>query len=90
MLIGTLTVLETLTAVADLRLPSSVSKLEKEGIIDGTLAEMGLSDCKNTYVGNWLLRGISGETQSSVMKSRSSKFLGFDLQYYHAGFLVKV
>jgi len=64
--------------------------LEKEGIIDGTLAEMGLSDCKNTYVGNWLLRGISGETQTRVMISRSSTFLGFDLQYYHAGLLVKV
>jgi len=70
-LIGTLTVLETLTGVANLRLPSTVSKLEKQGIIDGTLAEMGLSDCKNTFVGNWLLRGISGETQSSVMNWRS-------------------
>lgn len=59
-LIGTLTVRETIYYSASLRLPSSVSRAEKKAIVESTIQEMGLHDCRNTPVGNWHLRGLSG------------------------------
>ncbi|KAF9597374.1 hypothetical protein IFM89_017720 [Coptis chinensis] len=59
-LLGTLTVRETITYSAHLRLPSSMSKDDITGVIDGTIMEMGLQDCADRMVGNWHLRGISG------------------------------
>lgn len=59
-LLGTLTVRETVTYSAYLRLPSNLSKEEIEGIVEGTLSEMGLEDCGDRIIGNWHLRGISG------------------------------
>lgn len=59
-LIGTLTVRETIYYSANLRLPSTVSRAEKNAIVDSTIQEMGLFDCRNTPVGNWHLRGLSG------------------------------
>lgn len=55
-----MTVEETLMTVAELRLPSSLSRAEKAAAVNETLAEMGLEDVRDTYVGNWMLRGISG------------------------------
>ena len=48
-------------AVADLRLPRALSKAERRDTVASVVGEMGLGDCKDTYVGNWMLRGISGE-----------------------------
>ncbi|XP_058730325.1 ABC transporter G family member 15-like [Vicia villosa] len=59
-LLGTLTVRETITYSAHLRLPTSMSKEEVSGIIEGTIIEMGLQDCADRLIGNWHLRGISG------------------------------
>jgi ABC-type multidrug transport system ATPase subunit len=59
-LIGTLTVRETIYYSANLRLPGTVSRAEKKAIVDSTIQEMGLYDCRNTPVGNWHLRGLSG------------------------------
>ncbi|KAG0620262.1 hypothetical protein M758_4G202700 [Ceratodon purpureus] len=59
-LIGTLTVRETIYYSANLRLPSTVTRAEKKAIVDSTIQEMGLFDCRNTPVGNWHLRGLSG------------------------------
>lgn len=59
-LIGTLTVRETIYYSANLRLPSSVTRSEKKAIVDSTIQEMGLFDCRHTPVGNWHLRGLSG------------------------------
>ncbi|OAY48497.1 ABC transporter G family member 15 isoform X2 [Manihot esculenta] len=59
-LLGTLTVRETLTYSAHLRLPSSMTREEIEGIVQGTIMEMGLQDCADRRIGNWHLRGISG------------------------------
>lgn len=59
-LLGTLTVKETITYSAHLRLPTSMSKEEVNSIIDGTIIEMGLQDCADRLIGNWHLRGISG------------------------------
>lgn len=59
-LIGTLTVKETIYYSASLRIPSTVTRSEKKAIVDSTIREMGLYDCRNTPVGNWHLRGLSG------------------------------
>lgn len=59
-LLGTLTVRETITYSAHLRLPTSMTKEEINGIVDGTIMEMGLQDCSDRLIGNWHLRGISG------------------------------
>ncbi|KAG0559801.1 hypothetical protein KC19_10G129800 [Ceratodon purpureus] len=59
-LIGTLTVRESIMYSANLRLPDSITKEEKNAIVDSTILEMGLSGCQNTYVGNFFVRGLSG------------------------------
>ncbi|KAI3706744.1 hypothetical protein L6452_24683 [Arctium lappa] len=59
-LLGTLTVKETLTYSAKLRLPRELTKFEVNGIVEGTIMEMGLQDCADKLIGNWHLRGISG------------------------------
>ncbi|XP_050224367.1 ABC transporter G family member 15-like isoform X2 [Mercurialis annua] len=59
-LLGTLTVRETVTYSAHLRFPSSMTKEEISDIVEGTLIEMGLQDCADRLIGNWHLRGISG------------------------------
>ncbi|WCJ36870.1 ABC-2 type transporter family protein [Euphorbia peplus] len=59
-LLGTLTVRETVTYSAHLRFPTSLSKEEFEDVVEGTLMEMGLQECSDRLIGNWHLRGISG------------------------------
>ncbi|KAJ9542661.1 hypothetical protein OSB04_029167 [Centaurea solstitialis] len=59
-LLGTLTVKETLTYSAKLRLPETLKKHQVDAIIDGTIMEMGLQDCADKLIGNWHSRGISG------------------------------
>ncbi|KAL0390792.1 UNVERIFIED_CONTAM: ABC transporter G family member 15 [Sesamum calycinum] len=59
-LLGTLTVRETLTYSAHLRLPTSMTKEEIKDVVEGTIMEVGLHDCADRQVGNWQLRGISG------------------------------
>ncbi|KAB5520432.1 hypothetical protein DKX38_024751 [Salix brachista] len=59
-LLGTLTVRETITYSANLRLPDTMTKEEIDDVVEGTISEMGLQDCADRMVGNWHLRGISG------------------------------
>ncbi|KAG7035871.1 ABC transporter G family member 15 [Cucurbita argyrosperma subsp. argyrosperma] len=59
-LLGTLTVRETISYSAQLRLPSSTTKDEVDSIVQATILEMGLQDCADRMIGNWHLRGISG------------------------------
>lgn len=59
-MLGTLTVKETLTYSANLRLPTYMTKEQVNGTVEGTLMEMGLQDCANRLIGNWHLRGLSG------------------------------
>lgn len=59
-LLGTLTVRETITFSAHLRLPSSLTKQEVNDIVDATITEIGLQECSHRLIGNWHLRGISG------------------------------
>ncbi|KAK8336595.1 hypothetical protein V6Z11_A09G134400 [Gossypium hirsutum] len=59
-LLGTLTVRETITYSAQLRLPSSLTRQDIDGIVEGTITEMDLQECADRLIGNWHLRGISG------------------------------
>jgi len=59
LLLGTLTVKETLTFSANMRLPSKMSKEEINKVVEETIMEMGLEDCADTRIGNWHCRGIS-------------------------------
>ncbi|XP_019424918.1 PREDICTED: ABC transporter G family member 12-like [Lupinus angustifolius] len=57
--LGTLTVRETLTYAAHLRLPCNMTKDEINKVVTKILDEMGLQDCADCRLGNWHLRGIS-------------------------------
>ncbi|XP_020091648.1 ABC transporter G family member 11-like [Ananas comosus] len=65
-LIGTLTVRETISYSAQLRLPDKMAREEKRALVEGTISEMGLQDCADTVIGNWHLRGISGGEKRRV------------------------
>ena len=65
-LIGTLTVRETISYSARLRLPDMMRQEEKRALVEGTIVEMGLQDCADTVIGNWHLRGISGGEKRRV------------------------
>ncbi|XP_074583480.1 ABC transporter G family member 12-like [Curcuma longa] len=55
--LGTLTVRETITYSAHLRLPGRTRKAK---VVEATIHEMGLQECADRAIGNWHLRGISG------------------------------
>ncbi|KAL7410573.1 P-loop containing nucleoside triphosphate hydrolase protein [Mrakia frigida] len=55
-----LTVRETLSFAAALRLPRSVSDQERTAIVQQTIEELGLKDAADTIVGGALRKGISG------------------------------
>ncbi|KAK0187369.1 P-loop containing nucleoside triphosphate hydrolase protein [Armillaria mellea] len=60
-LLPTLTVRETLTYAANLRLPASTSSVQRARLVDDIILELGLKDCSNTHVGDGLRRkGCSG------------------------------
>ncbi|EOA30003.1 hypothetical protein CARUB_v10013106mg [Capsella rubella] len=65
-LLGTLTVRETITYSANLRLPSNMSKEEVSDIVEGTIMELGLQDCSDRAIGNWHARGVSGGERKRV------------------------
>ncbi|KAH7550575.1 hypothetical protein JRO89_XS13G0224200 [Xanthoceras sorbifolium] len=65
-LIGTLTVRETISYSARLRLPDNMPWSEKRALVESTIIEMGLQDCADTVIGNWHLRGISGGEKRRV------------------------
>lgn len=65
-MIGTLTVRETVSYSARLRLPDNMLRVEKQALIESTIIEMGLQDCADTVIGNWHLRGISGGEKRRV------------------------
>ncbi|KDE04252.1 hypothetical protein MVLG_05280 [Microbotryum lychnidis-dioicae p1A1 Lamole] len=55
-----LTVRETLTFAAALRLPRSVTRQQREAIVEQTINELGLRDAAETIVGGPFRKGISG------------------------------
>ncbi|KAE8703451.1 ABC transporter G family member 21 [Hibiscus syriacus] len=61
-----LTVTETLLFTALLRLPDSMIRDEKVRYVDGVIAELGLTRCRNSMIGGALFRGISGGEKKRV------------------------
>ncbi|CAF3365295.1 unnamed protein product [Rotaria socialis] len=57
---GTLTVRENLLFSANLRLPKTVSTLEKNARVLRIITELGLESCADTRMGTDFLRGVSG------------------------------
>lgn len=60
MLPPTLTVEEALLFAARLRLPESVSDLEKHARVEEVMHQLGIASLRNVRIGNSEKRGISG------------------------------
>eukprot|EP01117_Protostelium_nocturnum_P018249 TRINITY_DN75_c0_g1_i2.p1 TRINITY_DN75_c0_g1~~TRINITY_DN75_c0_g1_i2.p1 ORF type:complete len:675 (+),score=160.52 TRINITY_DN75_c0_g1_i2:146-2170(+) len=65
-LLPNLTVRETLQYAALLRLPDSISKAKKMELVEEAIAELGLRDCAETYIGGNGRRGVSGGEKRRV------------------------
>ncbi|XP_076911213.1 ABC transporter G family member 21-like [Bidens hawaiensis] len=61
-----LTVLETLTYAAMLRLPKNLTHEEKVEQAELIITELGLTRCRNSIVGGPLIRGVSGGERKRV------------------------
>lgn len=61
-----LTVKETLTYTALLRLPKTLSKEEKEKRAVDVICELGLERCQDTMIGGSFVRGVSGGERKRV------------------------
>uniref|UniRef100_A0A8C4T279 ATP-binding cassette sub-family G member 8 n=1 Tax=Erpetoichthys calabaricus TaxID=27687 RepID=A0A8C4T279_ERPCA len=61
-----LTVRETLTFVARLRLPVHFTDKQREQRVEDVIAELRLRQCANTRVGNEYIRGVSGGERRRV------------------------
>lgn len=61
-----LTVLETLTYAALLRLPNELTNEEKIEQAELVIMELGLTRCRNSMIGGQLFRGISGGERKRV------------------------
>ncbi|KAM3932499.1 ATP-binding cassette sub-family G member 8 [Leptodactylus fuscus] len=61
-----LTVRETLSFIAKLRLPRSYSEQQRQKRVDDVIAELRLRQCANTKVGNAYTRGVSGGERRRV------------------------
>ena len=65
-LLPSLTVRETLRFAAGLRLPSWMSKEEKDNRADAVMHQLSLKDCANTLIGSEFVKGISGGEKRRV------------------------
>ena len=65
-LIPPLTVRETLTYAASLRLPASTSTSERRRIVQGVIRELDLGRCADTRIGDGWKRGCSGGEKRRV------------------------
>ncbi|XP_051114344.1 ABC transporter G family member 22-like [Andrographis paniculata] len=61
-----LTVRETLTYAARLRLPKTLTKVEKEQRAKDIIYELGLERCQDTMIGGSFVRGVSGGERKRV------------------------
>ncbi|KAM8947213.1 ATP-binding cassette sub-family G member 8 [Pelodytes ibericus] len=61
-----LTVKETLSFIAKLRLPKSYSEQQRNKRVEDVIAELRLRQCANTKVGNEYTRGVSGGERRRV------------------------
>ncbi|KAM5577178.1 hypothetical protein ABKV19_007829 [Rosa sericea] len=65
-LVTTLTVREVVYYSAQLQLPNSMSKAETKERAETTIREMGQQDSKNTRIGGWSKKGLSGGQKRRV------------------------
>lgn len=65
-LLPTLTVRETLTYAAQLRLPSSISQEERKRLVEEVIMELSLKEAADTRIGNHEHRGCSGGEKRRV------------------------
>ena len=65
-LVPTLTVTETLSYAADLRLGSNIDKIERKKIVQEVILELGLKECANTRIGDNEHKGCSGGEKRRV------------------------
>ncbi|KAF2445524.1 P-loop containing nucleoside triphosphate hydrolase protein [Karstenula rhodostoma CBS 690.94] len=65
-LLPTLTVRETLTYAAQLRLPSSISQEERNKLVEEVIMELSLKEAADTRIGNHEHRGCSGGEKRRV------------------------
>lgn len=66
MMVGTLSVRETLWFAAMLRLPRQMATCDKVARVEEVIQELGLEICQHTKIGNWFLKGISGGQKRRV------------------------
>ncbi|KAF9973628.1 hypothetical protein BGZ73_003124 [Actinomortierella ambigua] len=64
--IETLTVQETLTFAAHMKLPRSMSNADKAARVNAVMHELGLTHIRHTKVGGTVIRGISGGEKRRV------------------------
>ena len=65
-LLPNLTVRETLTFAALLKLPSTLSKEEKLAQVEAVIQELRLTKVANTIIGSTFIRGVSGGEKRRV------------------------
>ena len=65
-LLPSLTVRETLRFAAGLRLPSWMSKDEKDNRADAVMHQLSLKDCADTLIGSEFVKGVSGGEKRRV------------------------
>lgn len=65
-LLPNLTVRETLTFIAQMRLPRTFSPAQRDKRVEDVIAELRLRQCANTRVGNMYVRGVSGGERRRV------------------------
>ena len=61
-----LTVKETLMYTAELKLDRTLTRAEKQRIVDEVILELGLKECANTIIGDEWKKGISGGEKRRV------------------------
>ena len=66
LLYESLTVWETLYYAAMLRLPKNMTKAEKIERVHAVIKSLGLETCKNTIIGGFFRRGLSGGERKRV------------------------
>lgn len=59
-LLGWATVAETLAFAAEMKLPRATPAADKAARVEQVIQQMGLTLCRNTFVGSRLVRGLSG------------------------------
>ena len=65
-LMGYFTVFESIMFAALLKLPRHLSKAQRRAKVEAVITQMGLQRCRDTVVGNRVLRGVSGGEMKRV------------------------